>query len=84
MTVLKIVIATLVIGFVLAALVLLPVIEIDPVAVTSSSAWSWIVAAMYFIPSGTVVTILGLIVAMGVWSLIVAVVKALWDVLPFV
>lgn len=83
MTVLKLAIFALVIAFVLAALVMLPVIELDTAAITSSSAWSWIIAACYFIPTHTVVTILGIVVALGVWSLIVAVVKTLWDVLPF-
>ena len=83
MTVIKIVIVSLIIVFVLGALVLLPTIELDTGAITASAAWSWVVAAMYFIPTHTIVTILGVVVALGVWSLIVAVVKALWDVLPF-
>ena len=60
----------------------LPAISIDKDAVTSSSAWSWIIAACYFMPMGTVITILTLIVALGVFRLIIAVVKAIWDMLP--
>jgi len=79
----KAIVFSLIIVAVLGALALLPAIEFEQDAIVSSAAWAWIVAAMYFIPTHTVVTILTVIVALGVWSLIVAVVKAMWDILPF-
>ena len=60
----------------------LPTITIDKDAVVSSSAWAWIIAGCYFLPMGTVTTILTIIVALGVFRLIIAVVKAIWDMLP--
>lgn len=83
MTILKLAIFGIIIVAVLALLMMLPEIDIDTGAITTSAAWSWVMAAMYFIPTHTVVTILGVVVLLGVWSLIVAVVKVLWDLLPF-
>ena len=83
MTILKLAIFGIIIVAVLALLMMLPEIDIDTGTITTSAAWSWVMAAMYFIPTHTVVTILGVVVLLGVWSLIVAVVKVLWDLLPF-
>lgn len=63
-------------------LALLPAIVIDVDAVVASSAWHWIRAAMYFLPTGTVIIILSIIFALGVFRLIVALVKTIWDMLP--
>lgn len=82
MTAIKLVIFGLVLVAVLVILASLPHIDISTGEITTSAAWSWIVAAMYFIPTHTVVTILGVVVVVGVWSLIVSVVKTLWDLLP--
>lgn len=79
----KLLIVGIIIVFVLATLALLPQINIDKDAVISSSAWSWVIAAFYFFPTHTVGTMLVIIVGMGIWSIIVAVVKTVWDVLPF-
>lgn len=68
---------------VVGILTLLPSIEIDEDAVLSSSAWQWVKAALYFLPIHTVAAILAVVVGLGVWSIIVAVVKTIWDVLPF-
>lgn len=80
----KVIIFGVILVAVLAMLVLLPTISLDKDAVISSSAWHWISAALYFIPTHTVVMILTIVVDIGIFSLIVAVVKTIWDVLPFV
>ena len=67
---------------VIAALVQLPDIEINKDQVVSSNVFTYIRAAMYFIPSGTVFTIGGIILALWVFRVIVAVVKVIWDLLP--
>ena len=67
---------------VVAALVQLPAIEINKDQVVSSNVFTYIRAAMYFIPSGTVFTIGGIILALWVFRVIVAVVKVIWDMLP--
>lgn len=67
---------------VIAALVQLPDIEINKDEVVSSNVFTYIRAAMYFILSGTVFTIGGIILALWVFRIIVAVVKVIWDMLP--
>ena len=81
--VLKLVVFAVILAAVIAILIAQPQIDIDKDAVLSSTAWQWVKAAMYFIPTGTVVAILTVVVGIGIWSLIVAVVKTIWDVLPF-
>lgn len=81
--VIKLAIFVVVLGIVLGILVFLPDIDIDKDAVISSSAWYWVMAAMYFLPTHTVFQIGSLVVGLGIFSLIVSVVKSFWDVLPF-
>lgn len=79
----KLAIFVVVLGIVLGVLAFLPSIDIDKDAVISSSAWHWVMAAMYFLPLHTVINIGSIVVGLGIFSLIVAVVKSIWDVLPF-
>lgn len=81
--VLKLAVFALILAAVISLLIALPQVNIDKDAVMSSSAWSWVKAALYFIPTHTVVSILTVVIGIGIWSLIVAVVKTIWDVLPF-
>lgn len=81
--VIKLAIFVVVLGIVLGILIFLPNIDIDKDAVISSSAWHWVRAAMYFLPTHTVRIIVSIVVQLGIFSLIVAVVKAIWAVLPF-
>lgn len=81
--VLKLVIFAVILAAVISILIALPQIDLDKDAVLSSSAWHWVKVAMYFIPTGTVFAILTVVIGIGIWSLIVAVVKTIWDVLPF-
>ena len=67
---------------IIALLAALPAIEIDKDAVVSSSAWSWILAACYFIPMGTVSAIGGIILALWMFRTTVALVRTIWDLLP--
>ena len=79
----KLVIFAVIIVAVLGILAFLPEISIDKDAVISSSAWSWVKAALYFIPLHTVAAILSVVLGIGIWSIIVSVVKTIWDLLPF-
>lgn len=62
----------------------LPTIHLDSAAVISSSFFTYVRAAMYFLPLGTVTAILAIQVSIWVFRIIVAVIKAVWDLLPFV
>ena len=78
------IVAFIAIPFVLSLFPFLPVVELSAEAVEASSAWQWIQAALYFIPVHTVVQILGVILALSLWSLVVSVIKTIWDLLPVV
>ncbi len=80
---LKLGVFALIVITVLGILALLPQIDIDPDAVTTSEAWAWVIAACYFIPIHTISNILTVVVGLGVFSIIVAVVKTIWSLLPF-
>lgn len=81
--VVKLIIFGVILVVVISLIFALPAISLDKDSIISSSAWYWITSAMYFIPTHTVVSILSVIVSLGIFSLIVAVVKTIWDVLPF-
>ena len=85
MTLVKGVILALVCSIVLIPCVAaLPAINIDANAVISSSFYTYIRAGLYFLPIGTVTTIMGIQIALWTFRIIVAVVRAVWDLLPFV
>ena len=69
---------------VIGVLALLPQIEINKDAVIESSAWQWVRAAFYFFPMHTVIEIGTIILGFAIWSIVVAVAKTFWDLLPFV
>lgn len=85
MTLAKGVLLTLICSVVLIpCIAALPAINIDANAVISSSFYSYIRAGLYFFPIGTVTTIFGIQIALWTFRIIVAVVRAVWDLLPFV
>lgn len=85
MTLAKGVLLTLICSVVLIpCIAALPAINIDANAVISSSFYSYIRAGLYFLPIGTVTTIFGIQIALWTFRIIVAVVRAVWDLLPFV
>lgn len=53
-----------------------------------SSAFEFLLSFLrcvaYLLPWNTVLTILGLIVALSVFRIIIAIIKAVWDLLPLV
>ena len=65
------------------ALSLLPDISLD----VDSSSFEYFLAivrsACYLLPMGTVRMILSIVVAISIWRIGVAIVKAVWDLLPF-
>lgn len=85
MTLAKGVLLTLICSVVLIpCIAALPAINIDANAVISSSFYSYIRAGLYFLPIGTVTIIFGIQIALWTFRIIVAVVRAVWDLLPFV
>lgn len=85
MTLVKGVILTLICSLVLIpCLAALPAINIDANAVISSSFYTYIRAGLYFLPMGTVTAIFGIQLALWTFRIIVSVVRAFWDLLPFV
>lgn len=78
----KALIFVLVFSVVVMLIGFLPTINIDPTAVVTSSAYAYIRAGCYFLPMQTVVTIISLVLALWLFRLIVAIIKALWDILP--
>lgn len=85
MTLAKGVLLTLICSVVLIpCIAALPAINIDANAVISSSFYTYIRAGLYFLPIGTVTTIFGIQIALWTFRIIVAVVRAVWDLLPFV
>lgn len=85
MTLVKGVILTLICSVVLIpCIAALPAININANAVISSSFYTYIRAGLYFLPIGTVTTIFGIQIALWTFRIIVAVVRAVWDLLPFV
>lgn len=78
------VLLTLVISLVLIpCIAALPTIVIDTDAVISGHFFSYIRAGMYFLPVGTVVTILGIQITLWVFRIVVSIVRAFWELLPF-
>ena len=85
MTLVKGVIGTLIVSLVLIpCIAALPTINIDANAVISSSFYTYIRAGLYFLPTGTVAAILTIQIAIWTFRIIVAVIRAVWDLLPFV
>ena len=78
----KVLLFAVLILIVFALLAALPAITIDVNSVVSSSAFSYIRAALYFVPVGTCAAILALILGLQVWRIIVALVRTIWAVLP--
>lgn len=78
----KIVIWTLIIILVIALIGILPGIRINSQGVLESSAVDYIRMAMYFIPTGTCVAILSIILGLWVFRIVIALVKTIWDMLP--
>lgn len=78
----KLLIFAVVIVFVLGCLIALPTISINVDAVTSSSAFEYIRAGLYFFPVDTVTTILTLIISLWCFRVVIALVKTIWDLLP--
>lgn len=62
----------------------LPAITIDAEAVISGSFFSYIRAGLYFLPLGTVGAIFSIQIALWTFRIIVSVIRAVWDLLPFV
>ena len=79
----KTVILIIVVIVILTALVQLPDIEINKEGALSSNVFTYIRAAMYFIPSGTAFTICGIMLSLWVFRVIIAFVRVIKDINPF-
>lgn len=62
----------------------MPDIAINYDSIASSSVFTYIRAGLYFLPMGTVLKIFGVIVALWVLRIIIAVLHTLWASLPIV
>jgi len=68
---------------VIPLLLMLPTINFDVVHIINGGVFSYIRAALYFLPVSTVVRILSISLALWTFRVIVAVVRTVWDLLPF-
>ena len=78
----KVILIALALVIVLGLIAVLPTIHIDVDTVIASNAFSYIRAALYFIPAGTCVSILTIILGLWIFRVIVSLVKVIWDLLP--
>ena len=79
-----IIIGLIVVLVVIPLLTAMPTITISADAIINGSFYGYLRAAAYFLPMGTVSTILGFILIFWVFRIVVAIIKAFWEVLPFV
>ena len=78
----KLAIFAIILSVVVSLITTMPAISIDAGAVVTSSAYAYIRAGCYFLPMGTVLTILTLIVALWGVRIVIALIKMVWDLLP--
>ena len=74
----------IVFGLVFGMLELLPDISWSVETSAFQFLLSFLRCAAYMLPWGTVLAIFGLIVALSVFRIIIAIIKAVWDLLPLV
>lgn len=74
----------IVFGLVSGMLELLPDISWSVETSAFEFLLSFLRCAAYLLPWGTVLAILGLIVSFSVFRVIIAIIKAVWDLLPLV
>lgn len=73
------VIFVIVIGFI----AMLPTITIDKDAVITSSAYQWIRVGLWFLPTGAMAAIFSVQITLWSFRVLIAIVKVIWDMLPF-
>lgn len=74
----------LVFGFVNNILDALPIMDISADLSVLNAFLDIVGAALYFFPWQKVVPILGIIMMLQAWRILVSVIKAVWQLLPFV
>lgn len=62
----------------------IPAIEINYEGLANSTVYQFLQAGMYFLPVGTVTTILTIVIALWVLRIVIAVLHSLWAALPIV
>ncbi len=82
------IVKTVIVGLIASAILIpciaaMPVITISAEAVISGAFFSYIRAGLYFLPLGTVSAILMIQVALWIFRIVIAVVKVIWELLPF-
>ena len=82
-TLAKLLLFALAFALVISLIAILPTITIDKDAVVSSSAYQWIRAGLWFLPTSAVVSIATVQLSLWLFRVIVALVKVFWDMLPF-
>ncbi len=82
-TIVKLILFGLVLAIVIGMIALLPTVTIDKDAVVTSSAFQWIRAGLWFLPTAAIVAITTVQLALWLFRFIIAMVKTFWDMLPF-
>ena len=60
----------------------LPVIDISFNSVGLSTFWGLVRCALYMLPGGTITSIIGVLVAIGIFRVVVSFIRTIWDLLP--
>lgn len=82
-TVIKVAIFVVIVVIVIGLIAILPTVVIDKNAVITSSAYQWIRAGLWFLPTTAMVAIFAVQISLWLFRLILSIIKVIWDVLPF-
>ncbi len=81
--VVKLLIFGLIFVIVIGFIAMLPTVTIDKDAVVTSSAYQWIRAGCWFLPTSAIVAIFSVQLALWTFRVIITIIKVIWDLLPF-
>lgn len=82
-TLVKIAIFALIFTIVIGFIAMLPTVTINKDAVVTSSAYQWIRAGLWFLPTGAITAIFAVQLVLWSFRVLIAIIKAIWDMLPF-
>lgn len=79
----KLVIFVIILVFVISIFMMMPTVTIDKGAVTTSAAYQWIRAGLYFLPTSALVAVFSCQLVLWTVRVIIAIIKFIWELLPF-
>ena len=82
-TLVKLAIFALIFAIVIGFIAMLPTVTINKDAVVTSSAYQWIRAGLWFLPTGAIASIFAVQLVLWSFRVLIAIVKVIWDMLPF-